>query len=330
MNLSIRIFDPIEQEYLSRILELSGRRLKMLCQTTDVASADVVFVKQDDPGASVLINSSQSRSTPIVVVYGGEKDAFHWTLEKPATSKGAMNLLTSLQCRLGDSGACQAQADRGTLREHAVPVARGGCLIDRLHELAVHKRACVATLDEHKAIVLDAPNNRAYIAHELFQDKARLLDAAFRIERGSLLEIDVADAAEFGKGMPYISMEYLAWVVSQGATLLAPPSQETLDTRFRLLRWPSFTDLHHKSFHIAMTGRLMKKSLSIDELASACGTSALEIIKFYNFAYACDMLELPQASAMPANVVPLHERIGADRSAEKVGLFSKIIKRLAG
>ena len=51
-----------------------------------------------------------------------------------------------------------------------------------------------------------------------------------------------------------------------------------LDHRFRLRRWPSFTQLRHSPAQITMTGRLVRQSLSIHELVADGRIELLEAI----------------------------------------------------
>lgn len=330
MNLAIRIFDPTEQEYLSRILGLSGRRLKILMKKTDVSSADVVFVKPDDPGANILINSSANRDLPIVVVYGGEKESFKWTLEKPATSKGVMSLLANLQCRLGDEQNAESCANDSLMQDIPFPVAQGGNLIGELHIIMAGQTPYAIVDSRRKEIILDVASNRVFVTPILFENKARLIETAFKGDHDSLVKIDSRELGQLTEGMPYISTEYFTWLVTQEAQPLLSSGQARLDRRFQLTRWPSFTTLNHKSYHIGITGRLMKKGMSINELIAASGAPLSELIKFYNFAYAFNMLGTAQPAAAPASPLPIHLDEHASVKSEKVGILGKIIKRLAG
>lgn len=329
MNLSVRIFDPSEQEYLSRILELSGRRLKLCVQKTDVATADVVFVKPDEPGASILISSCTRRGQPIVVVYGGDKGAFPWTLEKPATSKEVMHLLSDLHGRLGPDQPSANETDE-VGQAGLIPVAQGGMLIDRLHSITAGQTPFAIVDERRKALILDVAGNRAFVTPQLFENKLKLIETAFRTTPEALVEVERQELEQLTEGMPYISTENFVWLVTQEAQPLLHSAAPSLNRRFRLSRWPSFTTLHHKSFHIAITGRLMKKNLSVNELHASCDAPLGELAKFYNFAYASNLLGASQSAPSLPSPHELQVAEQAPARAEKVGILGMILRRLAG
>ena len=79
MKVAIRVFDEDERRYLETVLDLASRRLKIALEHVASGAAEVVFLKEDEPGASLLINASLVRKHPIVVVYGSS--GYPWTLE---------------------------------------------------------------------------------------------------------------------------------------------------------------------------------------------------------------------------------------------------------
>lgn len=97
LRVAIRIFDGREQKHLSHILSLASKRGEVAIVSVPAAVADVIFIKQDEPGASVFLKPERRGTLPLAVVYDEVRDGQQWFLQKPATSNELIPLLRDLQ-----------------------------------------------------------------------------------------------------------------------------------------------------------------------------------------------------------------------------------------
>lgn len=97
IRIAIRIFDGREQKHLSHILALAGKRSEVEVLTAPAAEADVIFIRRDEPGASIFLQPGRANTRPIAVVYDETRDDAAWFLQKPATSAALIPLLQELE-----------------------------------------------------------------------------------------------------------------------------------------------------------------------------------------------------------------------------------------
>lgn len=97
IRIAIRIFDGREQKHLSHILALAGKRSEVEVLTAPAAEADVIFIRRDEPGASIFLQPGRADTRPIAVVYDETRDDAAWFLQKPATSAALIPLLQELE-----------------------------------------------------------------------------------------------------------------------------------------------------------------------------------------------------------------------------------------
>lgn len=97
IRIAIRIFDDREQKHLSHILALAGKRSEVAVLSAPAAEADVIFIRRDEPGASVFLQPGRADTRPLAVVYDETRDGATWFLQKPATSTELIPLLRDLE-----------------------------------------------------------------------------------------------------------------------------------------------------------------------------------------------------------------------------------------
>ncbi len=357
MKVSIRIFDEDERKFLETILDLAARRLKISVEHVASGVAEVVFLKVDEPGASLLINASQVRRRPLVVVYGTE--GYPWSLEQPATSKSLIELLGRLCRELGLEGSEAAavfsapvpgplparpvaEAPRGaggmsvTLAP-LLPVEQGGQYLERVREIAAGRSQWLCQLDGGFQVCIDAEAGRVFFPVEYSSRLAEVGRLSLGASDAQIHRVSTDtvqwQAARRGGSMP---LEAYLWLLAQVAEPLMPDEGSAhLVHRFRLQRWPSFSRILHGSPHIVMSGRLMKRAMTLTELAEATGESLQSVMRFYNSACLCGLLQstdhgvqrhpVLQGDTPVAEVAQLQEiRKG------KAGIFSRVLKRLLG
>ena len=383
MKVAIRVFDEDERRYLETILDLAARRLKIAMEKTPTGVADVVFLKADEPGASLLINSSLVRKHPIVVIYGGSDHP--WTLDKPATSRGLVELLSCIVAELklttglpvpesppavvahahtaAEPAVSAGVAARGVRPlEAAVPaavvapglVAAGAALapfmpvhhgvqfMERMREIAAGSGIWLCRQDAHFAVAVNAALGKVYFPEDFADRVPDMARRCLAIGDAGITESGDAALHEWPLSSSAASMplESFLWLVAQMAEPVLPDDVAELpDSSFRLQRWPSFSRILHSSGHIVMSGRLMKRAMRFVELAEATGESLENVVRFYNSACICGLLQVrPGEIQTGSGVAPLPmaevPEVDAAQLQEirksKAGIFSRVLRRLLG
>lgn len=382
MKVSIRIFDEDERKFLETILDLAARRLKVSLEHVVSGVAEVVFLKADEPGASLLINASQVRSRPVVVVYGGT--GHRWTLSKPATSKLLVELLGRLMeeldiapadsppgviatpQRMHDEQGAQfssrpaASAAPATAASQAVdaevrvpaaaqpessdlppllPVTVGQPFMERIREIAAAGNGrWVCNHDSSFVLCIDAAAGKVMFPGEYASRHPELGRMSLAIADTGIRQL--ADGERWSSHATAASMplESFLWLVAQIAEPVAlEEGAPLLSQRFRLQRWPSFSRILHGSSHIVMSGRLMKRAMSLHELVDVTGERIENVMRFYNSACICGLLQTVSVAGMESAAPVIQVDAGSVDAAQlqeirkgKAGIFSRVLKRLLG
>lgn len=329
MKLSVRLFDQEERDYLAKMLELASKRARIAVSHSNAAQADVIFLCAEEPGAHALLNDrSQKR---IVVVYGGSPDSHGWALPRPATSQNLIPLLERLFNTL--SNAAQQEADNDSGSTMLFPSRHGNHLLERLIQLNSEGQPWQCSLEGGASFIADPQNRRLHYSAELASQPGLLPLIAVRQSNPQISRLDSGELTSLAASMHSMSLEAFCWQVACTAEPQVPSELALLDRRFRLKRWPSFSQLKHTPAQISITGRLMRESMSVRELVGDGRISLEEVVQFFNCASTCGLTELDDLAPRPQPKVtsPLTEeprQQPAEAPANKRRLFNRILRTL--
>ncbi|MBC2666007.1 hypothetical protein H7F51_10755 [Novosphingobium flavum] len=122
--------------------------------------------------------------------------------------------------------------------------------------------------------------------------------------------------------LPGQPLDKLLWFVGYNAFDGAPAPWLHPEDRYRLQRWPNFTEIAYQLDHMRMTAMIGNAYMNPRELAGACGApfdSAQRMINAYSLM---GLLQTsPQVSAPP---VALSPPPGQEPPAAKAGLFARL------
>lgn len=334
MKVSIRVFDKDEQTFLATLIGQAAKRLSLDLTYTDASSAEVVFVKEDEPGASLFAHACTQRSGPIAVVYGGQ--GYSWCLERPASTRSLIGLLPLLCAKLPASdalGELEADGRTGSAASPRglLPVKRGQDFLEQVGELTANAAAWRARFGGDLQLFADRARGLVYLPESYSWRIRDLFRLALASERPHLCPLATAELDGITAGMHSMPLEGFLWLVAQEAEPEPPGNicSAILQRKFKLQRWPSFSRFEHDSLHIVLSGQLMKQPSTLQELCSRSDWSPREVLKFYNSACMCDLLQLEKATTVAAlGTGPITPGITARE--EKAGVFSRILRHFAG
>lgn len=334
MKVSIRVFDKDEHTFLSMIIGQAAKRLNIDLTYTDANSAEVVFVKEDEPGASVFANACAKRPGPIAVVYGGS--GYTWCLEKPASTKSLIILLPQICAKIPTAAlfadtAAALPANTPSQPSALLPVKNGQAFLRQACRLTSEAAAWSSNLGGELQLFANPATGLIYFPENYAWRIRDLIKAALSNEHAQPRKIDSDELAHATVGMHAMPLEGFLWLAAQEAEpepLNSIPG-EILSRKFKLIRWPSFSRFEHSSLHIALTGKLMKQPLSIKELCSLADWPPAEVLKFYNSACMCELLQLEESATTAALAAGI-TRSSPPAREEKAGVFSRILRRFAG
>lgn len=334
MKISIRVFDKDEQTFLATLIGQAAKRLSLDLTYTDAANAEVVFVKEDEPGAGLFAQACAHRQGPIAVVYGGQ--GYSWCLERPASTRSLIGLLPLLCAKLPaaelldglDAGGLEDSAE---LPRGLLPVKHGQDFLQQVGEFTATGAAWRARFGGDLQVFADRARGLAYLPESYSWRIRDLLRLALASERPQLHPLAAAGLGDVVADMHSMPLEGFLWLAAQEAEPEPPGniSRAILQRKFKLKRWPSFSRFEHNSMHIVLSGQLMKQPSTLQELCSQSDWAPREVLKFYNSACMCDLLQLEEATTVAAlGTGPIMPGIPA--RAEKAGVFSRILRRFAG
>ncbi|WBU39211.1 hypothetical protein [Homoserinibacter sp. YIM 151385] len=145
-----------------------------------------------------------------------------------------------------------------------------------------------------------------------------------RPERAVALVPEAASVAL--TGLPRQRLDTLLWMIGITAFGGGPAPWLRGGDRYRVVRWPNFTELPHRDDYLRMTAALVTGHLSLSELATAAGTTisdAARIVTAFTLMGAADVSAVQQAPAAllvnaedasrPSLWGRLRARLGRDR-----------------
>lgn len=354
LRVAIRIFDDREQKHLGHILSLAGKRGDVAVLSVPAAVADVIFIKPDEPGASVFLQPGRRGTLPLAVAYDANPAGGDWFLQKPATSLELIPLLRELQAAVAALprrsaaeveaaiNACAPQAPATPLaaartatppaaatpaagEAPLAPTLQGQALLERLRECALLQRVYAVELDGRHVLVLDGRRKLAFLPAAFAGNLPQLLDLLVMFGAADFQPLGDAALAELLEShhTSTLPLEQFTWAAGQHLEPRLPLPEHFATLAFRLKRWPTFTRLRYKPVHMQWAGRLVKTAHSIGHLGTDPTATPLEAAKFYNACVAAGLAILDVAAPLPA----LAGAAGAG-GGERQGIFQRILKRL--
>lgn len=319
IRIAIRIFDGREQKHLSHILALAGKRAEVDVLSVPAAEADVIFIRRDEPGASVFLQPGRADTRPLAVVYDELREGATWFLQKPATSAELIPLLRELeqkvrtlparsaaasQHRVGpDPGAARgvavapagnprtgatASASRSETLAPLAPTRNGQALLEHLRACAVRGTVYAVELDPRHVLVLDGRRKLVHLPADFRQSVQQLMDllVLFSADDFQLLTDDAASDLLESHPSRTAPLEQFTWAAGHHIEPQLPLPDSLSAISFRLKRWPSFTRLRYKPVHMQWAGRLIKTAHSLGNLIHDPMADSLDAIRFYNACVA--------------------------------------------
>lgn len=122
--------------------------------------------------------------------------------------------------------------------------------------------------------------------------------------------------------LPAQNLDNLLWTIGLNAFDGAPASWLAPGDRYRLRRWPNFTEMDHTVEHLQLTAMLGQAHLSIEELASASQAHYVSATRIINAFSLMNILQIIDAPATP----PAPREPAAETKV--TGLFGRLRKRL--
>lgn len=336
LRVAIRIFDGREQKHLSHILALSSKRGEVPMLSVPAAEADVIFIKRDEPGASVFLQPGRKGKLPIAVLYDDAPDGHEWFLQQPATSNDLIPLLHALQHAVETTPRTAPEDavpetpryidDRlmPPAEGRLVPTLSGQALLESLKTCLDEARVLSVQLDMNSYLVMDGRRKVVYVPTRYMEMQQTLLDILVMFRDSDYVELNEAELERLSSQtrMSTVPMEQFTWMACHHVEPQLPIPDCLAHLAFRLKRWPSFTRLSYKPVHMQWAGRLVKTAHSISHLASGAMHDMADAAKFYN-ACVVGGLALFEALEHPANL-PLPHPV----QSEKKGIMHRILKRL--
>lgn len=339
LRVAIRIFDGREQKHLSQILSMSSKRSDVSVLTVPASSADVIFIKHDEPGASVFLQSGRERKRPIAVLYGEENDDYAWFLRKPATSTDLIPLLKALRAEADslplqpvmlpiettapESAAAPIAAGKTLAATPIVPTITGQTLLEKLKTCAETGRILSVQLDTSSYLVIDGSKKTVHVSSRYMDMPQTLLDVLVMFRESDYVELSDSERVRLLEyaHMSALSLEQFTWMACHHVEPQLPIPDAIANLAFRLTRWPTFTRLRYKPVHMQWAGRLVKTAHSMSHLTLGVMDDMIEAAKFYNACVVGGLVMVEVASVTAAATSP-------DGLSEKKGLFQRILQRL--
>ncbi len=329
MKLSVRLFDADESAYLAKVIELASRRARVAITPSSASQADVIFLCAGEPGAQALLNARDQQR--IIVVYGGDPDCHRWTLPRPATSQNLVPLLDRIHRSLDRQQNPESLAGNDDSSSALFPARHGHHMLEHLQALNAAGQPWQCSLAPDLHFIVEPASQRVHASADLAAQPALLASLAVRQPNPQFTRLTPDDLQARRSTLRSLNLETFCWLLASKAEPQHQNNLPLLQRRFRLKRWPGFSRLPHTPAQISLTGRLMRQSLSLQELASDARISPQAIAEFYNCVSACGLVEFDDSrspSAPPP--APQAEPHPAGEAGRKRGLFSRILRSLTG
>jgi len=129
---------------------------------------------------------------------------------------------------------------------------------------------------------------------------------------------------------PGQNLDNLLWPIGlnafggQSASWLRP------NDRYRLKRWPNFTEMNHTVEQMRMTALLGTVALTPEELADAVGADVRVARQLVNALSLMDILLVSNVVAAPAEAAPETRATLRESATSRDSLFSRLRKRIGG
>lgn len=336
LRVAVRIFDDREQKHLSHIMALSSKRGDVPMLTVPASSADVIFIKRDEPGAAVFLQPGRRGKLPIAVLYDDVPAGHDWFLPRPATSAGLIPLLQALKAEV-DVMAVSRSAEPAPVDVPAavidprllqaetriVPTITGQSLLERLKLASDAGGIYSVQLDVNSYLIIDGDRKVVHIPLRFQDMQQTLLDILVMFRDSDYVALSVEDRDRLLALSPTIALalEQFTWSACHHAEPQLPIPEHIIHQAFRLKRWPSFTRLRYKPVHMQWAGRLVKTAHSMSHLATDAMTDMIDAAKFYNACVVGGLALVEAGSGVPLPAM-------AAEAGGKRGIMQRILKRL--
>lgn len=337
LQVAIRIFEEREQKHLSHILALSSKRGEVAMLTVPASAADVIFIKRDEPGASVFLQPGRERKLPIAVLYDDEQDGHPWFLRQPATSTDLIPLLRALRAEvdtlprqastepISHVSSAPLRADgKPVVATPIVPTITGQALLEKLKDCCEGSKVISVQLDSSNHLIIDGTKKTVHVPARYMEMARTLLDILVMFRASDYVELSNSEFTRLlvQTQLTPVPLEQFTWMACHHVEPQLPIPDAIANLAFKLKRWPTFTRLRYKPVHMQWSGRLIKTAQSMSNLTMGVMDDMIEAAKFYN---ACVVGGLAMVDAVDVMVASVASNAG---QAEKKSVFQRILQRL--
>ena len=321
IKIAVRIFDQRIREHLTRTIQLCVQRKPGALELVDTNVSEIVLIDPDEPGANTFINNASRGRRPLPVVYTSEKPGgdVAW-LKRPAQAGDLLAVIEEMREELANLPVPATGNGQARVRPDLLPVDENQAGLDQILGLLDHATQASISVGGN-TVVLDGARDRIRVPQPLAELDNAELAAKITSETLAATKAPPADASSLVRHS--LTLTELGWRLGLATSPSAQPPATALKSTIRLERWPNFALLPHEREHLLWTGRLIRMGQTLEQMISQSSGGYDPVARFYN---ACVLSDLMREGTGHQRKRPRK----APGSADKSGIFSKIIQRLAG
>lgn len=329
LNIAIRIFSDLERSRFISLFEIIPARLNAQWTITDCANADVVLIDASEPGSEYFLNACKSSVAALPILYGDSNVyKVDWFVGRPARASSLIDVLNGIAEALSNS-----QQNDSTQRSDENLNANDNNSQKLMHPAALmiqkliedsHGKHCQLFKYDTLEILIDHDLQQAFIDDEYLlktvwqkQLSSHVCDIPQAFSVASLADNGESFKATNKKRLDFKQLQWLCFLFFSRGII----HEELLENSvFQLKRWPDFIRLPHTPTHVLLSAALVKRSVSIDELARLSNVERNIVVNFIN---ACHHYQLIRNYQRTSKVLPFSP-------PKKVPIMDKIISKLFG
>lgn len=282
--------NEVEQKVLSvavGLLSEDGINLKLL--SNNDPTGDLAIIDSDSTDGQVLLENTKSSQIKLLFCSKPVSGKNLVSIPKPVRVAALKELLAKISKLMQKQTAKrQASAKDTPSAKTTQQTQKTPSLFQTLLQAKQEQKCLFITNTTGLNLLINGKNKTATLSGDQ-NDIDQLIHAD--ITSIQIKEVDPDELSIHSENPNILAIDRILWQCGTAESSAELLQGHRLDEPVKLRAWPNFTRNNFNPVYLQLSAALAKEAISLHQLQKQCNVPLEEIIRFYNAAYAVDLIE---------------------------------------
>jgi len=278
-----------------KVLQLENMCFHILDESP--TSAHLLVLDGDSASGQRLLRASREGQVKLLISTQPTAGKNIIAIKKPYNIQSLTNLLKKLFLTMREQIAKKQKSTKPSLVRKQTNVNSDKTLFALLLDVKSQRKIVRISCSQHHDIYVDGVN-RSLVTSASHEEIKEIIGKPY--EEMTIDYLPGSDFAVHNSAMNVSTLHHILWISGLENSNGKIIQGHDLDQPIRLRAWPNFTRNDFKAEHLKLAAIMARQALSISELSQLSNIPLVEVINFYNAAFAVDLIDFnDQSQSMP-------------------------------